>query len=83
MLNRFTSEASRFQKPGPSIESLRFMLPQVFWAGAENTEVSKYFWPGPMSPSDLRGCRSRSGAACCRALPASSPLAVKLIGVPE
>ena len=30
-----------FQNPGPSIESKRFMLPQVFCSGAEKTDVSK------------------------------------------
>ena len=36
---------------GPSSRPLRSTLPHVFCAGAENTDVSNHWLPGPMPPS--------------------------------
>ena len=58
------------------------MLPQVFWAGFENTDVSKYFWPGPMPPR-ISGVPLTFGRCVFPGAASVVPLAVKLIGVPE
>ena len=59
------------------------MLPQVFWAGAEKTEVSKYCLPGPMSPNTFGVAVQVRAAAVARARAGVAPAARMSMGVPD